>query len=167
MIRYALIALALVALLPATAFAGADEWQSCNKGFEAGDSAGSPAILKSPRLGGLDQRRSMCFDTNGTANSALLDVSGCGNIDVQLYNMDDGDNSTTALTIHRCPDAIDQDSVTAGNQATDVDQCEPVVANITLETGAELLGYATDYIFVVTTTNTGSDDIRVMVRCND
>ena len=154
----------LCLFLAGQAYAAADAWQSCDKGFEGATDLGSPTMSSGGFIGG---RKQVCYDTNGTADSQLLKATRCDNIDIKLYNMTDGDPATNVSVIPRaCPDLVDQDPDTAGNQATDTTNCEPIVADLATATNNEALGYKPGAVFIDVVTNTDSDALRVEVWCS-
>ncbi len=157
------VAFAALIAIGAPAFAD-DHWQSCGPGFEAGAEISlNQRVLKSALVGG---RKELCYDTNGTADSPLLNVASCDQVDIKLYNLTDGAPETNLSVIPRaCPSATDQEN-SAGIQATSTTTCEPIVADLSSATNQEALGYGGSYLFIDMVTNTNSDAVRVMVRCN-
>lgn len=151
------------------AHAAADELQSCDAGFESGTTSYTTPLYLAPQgaqgpIGSAP--RIVCFDTNGTANSGLVVVGQCSSYTVQLFNMTDGDpNTNVVATLRKCPDLTDQDPDTGGNQETDTTHC-PAQATIDDAAAAEVVGHATQSIFIDVGTNTDSDDLRFMIRCD-
>lgn len=151
-------------LFAGSAYGAADALQACDKGFEGGTDFGSPTMASGGFIGGKKQ---ICYDTNGTADSQLIKATRCDNVDIKLYNMTDGDTATNVSVIPRaCPDLKDQDPDTAGIQATDTTNCEPIVADLATATNSEALGYKPGALFIDVVTNTDSDALRVELWCN-
>lgn len=157
MIKAIFVAVALwVWLLAPAAFAG---WGGCDAHHPAAD-------ITNPKIESLLGVKELCYDFDDTTDSSLLDMSGCQESDLKLFNMTDGDTSTFSVIPMACPSNVDQDAVTAGNQSTSTTHCEPIVADLALATNQEAQGYGGSYVFFQVVTNTGTDAGRGMVRCN-
>lgn len=135
-----------VLLISATAHA-ADHWQYCKDAFEAG-TAVSTTIQLDP-----GQAEAWCFDTNGTANSGLIDARACEYLDVQVHSPDGGDPANIAVTFFVC----DRASTTNCTGITGIDNAVSTWPN----------SFSAQYGYVDVVTNTGSDDVRTLVQCYD
>lgn len=162
MYLFSVVSLLTVAFFATPVWSAADAWQSCSNGFEGGTEDPSPMMGSGFFRGGKKQ---ICYDTNGTADSALLKANQCDNVDFKLFNMTDGDTSTMSVTVRNCPDHKDQD-VAAGVQSTSTTTCEPILTDLATATNQEALGYKPGQFFIDWTTNTGSDAGRVEATCN-
>jgi hypothetical protein len=140
-------------MLWATPSFAADHWQACNLGFEAGTALDSTRLfLRSVLVGGP---KSYCYDTNGTADSPMINTESCDQIDVKLFNFTDGAFADLSVIPRACP-----------TDAVDGTACEPIVSDLATATSEEIQGYGGSYIYMDWVTNTNSDNARIMVRCN-
>ncbi|NNG47346.1 MAG: hypothetical protein HKM86_09590, partial [Deltaproteobacteria bacterium] len=134
-----------------------DHVQPCADAHEAGTviAAGSADLILGSRIPGTPGSfKSVCYDTDGTVDSTLIQAKTCDNVDIKLFNMTDGAFADLSVIPRACPSAL-----------VDATTCNPIVADLATATNAEALGYATDFIYIDMVTNTNSDDVRVMIRC--
>lgn len=146
--RLLLLTALLLFAFPALA---ADNWQDCSADHEAGREITSPLLQPAP-MG----PSSLCYDTDGTANSSVVNVASCDHVDVLLFNLTDGSTDVGAQYMN-C-------GTTAGTNCW-------VTENVTLDgdpaTDTEAIyGVGSQYGYINVTVNTTTDDLRVLVRCN-
>lgn len=145
-------------LFAGAAFADVDAWQTCGLVHEGGaafvPSAGSTSVPMRSSAGS-GGKKSMCYDTDGTTDSIVANTASCDNLDIKLFNMTDGAFADLSVIPRSCPSA-----------AASASLCNLIVADLATATNAEALGYATNYVYIDMVTNTNSDDVRVMIRCN-
>lgn len=134
-----------------------DHWQACDKDHEAGSAIGSPVL----RPGGSGAaRKSACYDTDGTADSPLISVGSCREVDVLVYDFSGNHDAT--LNWMSCPtNAVDATACEAVNGGT------ALTGDASAATPAfEIQGHGQNYGYVDMTANVSTRDVRVEVRCN-
>lgn len=140
-------------LLCLASTAGAvDHWQACNLAHEAGTAqTGSRLKLVSTISDGAGAFKSLCYDTDGTTDSPLLDITNCDQIDVEIFDMTDGTIAGTGNWM-TCP----TDAVT---------NCALVGTALSTSNQSHQ-GRGQNYGFVDGIVNAGTKDLRFAVRCN-
>lgn len=146
--RLRLIILGVGALLISSPAWAADHWQSCEDAFEAGT-----AITTNPLPLDPQQGTPRCFDTNGTANSNLVDGRRCTYLDVQVHSPDGATPANVAVTFFICPTASTTNCVG--------------ITGINNQTSTWPNSFYAPFGYVDVVTNTGNDDIRTLVSCVD
>lgn len=145
---------AAILAIGGTAFAGTDAWQACSSAFEQGTNRSTDAQRKLD----ADGTRSLCYHTDGTADSLMLTFA-CRETDVLVYDL--SGNHDFTLDWMACP-----------NPTASSTSCEAVNGSTSLTGDAttpafEIQGHGQNYGFVDNIVNGNTRQIVVEARCGD
>lgn len=150
----------LLTLLIASPALAADHWQPCGAGHEAAAAVTSDrGLTLSSRLDRRAGRhKSLCFDTDGTAQSLMVRTTSCDNVDFAIFDMTDGDLTGMTAQVYACPSPGTTVVSGGGN-------CEPLGSALD-STNVRNMGFPANYFFIDFSGNSESEDGRVEARCN-
>ena len=154
------VVIALAVLLWAAPALAVDHWQVCKSSHEAGTArlTESELTLSSRLSPASGTAKSLCYDTDGTVDSLLLNTESCTEVDVLVYDFTGNHDAT--LNWMACPsNNVDATACEAVNGST------PLTGDSTTP-AFEIQGHGQNYGYVDILTNVNTRTVRVEVRCN-